>query len=282
MLLSFPGRAQEFYYYGVNNRPLEDPDTALTRKEVVRKSDRRLVIRTSRKAGENWVQVTREKIKATGPHEWLVQFRADQLFSRKFYREYSVSEPGTFLFKEYTLQNTIRNGQTSTEFPLHLEGKLTEYYPNGKVKSISEFKDNQLVWNQNWLEDGSHYIDSVFYSADKEPEFQQGNDFFRSYLMQQLSNSGWDLSQIQDQVVIGWVIMETGEMKGVVALEGKSSQLNQYLVNTIAEMPGKWQPAELNGSPVRYFMSIPLNFISREVNFQDISFSEGIMHYDRY
>jgi hypothetical protein len=282
VLLAIPGNSQELFFYGVNDRPVDDPGVALTRKELVQKSDRKLVIRTSRKAGEEWVRVTREKIKALGKQEWVVHYRADQLFSRKFYREYTETGPGSFLFKEYTTLNTIRTGQCSRKFPLHLEGIQTEYYPNGKVKSISVFKDNQLVSNQNWLQDGTHYIDSVFYSADREPEFQRGNDFFRSYLLQKISNSGWDLSQIQDQIVIGWVVMETGKIEGVIALEGKSNQLNQYLVNTIAEMPGDWQPALLNGSPVRYFMSIPLNFISREVSFQEISLSEGIMHYDRY
>ena len=35
-------------------------------------------------------------------------------------------------------------------------------------------------------------------------------------------------------------------------------------------LPGEWQPAELNGVPVRYFMTIPLNFMHREASFQDI------------
>jgi glutamate/tyrosine decarboxylase-like PLP-dependent enzyme len=110
-----------------------------------------------------------------------------------------------------------------------------------------------------------------------------GDRFFHNYLLQSLENSTIDLSQIDDRVVIGWVVMETGELSGVIALEGKSMQLNQFLVQTIADLPGDWQPAELDGKPVRYFMSIPLNFMHKETNFQDIELTpEGYMNYTRY
>ena len=76
--------------------------------------------------------------------------------------------------------------------------------------------------------------------------------------------------------------MESDKIDGAIALKGKSRQLNQILVNTIIELPGYWTPAVLDGKKVRYFMSIPLNFIHQEVNFQDIEFSSGVMHYNRY
>lgn len=190
--------------------------------------------------------------------------------------------PGLYEFEESTLKSKVRSGTSSKYLPLHLEGTVTEYHPNGNVKSVSEFNDNQLVSNQNWLSDGTPYLDSIFYSADLEPEFKLGNDFFRSYLIQQIGKSKLDLSQIEDVVVIGWVVMETGNIEGTLALQGKSRQLNQYLVKTIAELPGEWQPAELNGIPVRYFMSIPLNFLHNEANFQEVELSSGMLHYNRY
>ena len=166
--------------------------------------------------------------------------------------------------------------------PLYLEGTVTVYHPNGEIKSISEYHENQLISNENWISDGSKYIDSVFYSVDQEPEYQMGDEFFKAFLINKLAESKLDLTQIEDQVVIGWVVMETGQLAGAIALKGKSRQLNQILVNTVAELPGYWTPAMLNGKPVRYFMSIPLNFMQRNANFQDIEFSSGVMHYNRY
>ncbi len=275
-------RDHEQYYYGVNGKPVETEEQAVILKDVDFKSDNRLVIVARVRNGEEWIVHSKEKIKALSDREWVIRHQAEKLFSNRFYREYTEAAPGRYMFREYTAQSTIRKGETSRKFPLHMEGTLTEYYPNGVVRSVSEYRNNQLVSNQNWLEDGSPYIDSLFYSADTEPEFENGPDFFREYLIQRLVKSGWDLTQIQDRVIIGWVVMENGVMEGVRALQGKSDMLNQYLVESIATMPGNWKPATLNGAPVRYFMSIPLNFISQDVSFQDMGIAAGQLYYSRY
>ena len=273
---------QEIHYYGVNSKPVEQVDDAVVTKEVKQKSEKRYVVRTRQNTGTGWEQVSKEKIKVQRDGTLLIYYKSDRFFPKKIYRRMVEVGPGLYEFEESTLKSKIRSG-TSTDFlPLHLDGTVTEYHPNGNIKSLSEFNDNQLVSNQNWLSDGTPYIDSIFYSADLEPEFKLGNDFFRSYLIQQLGKSKLDLSQIEDVVVIGWVVMETGNIEGTLALQGKSRQLNQYLVNTIAELPGEWQPAELNGIPVRFFMSIPLNFLHNEANFQEVEFSSGMLHYNRY
>ena len=277
-----PVMSQELFYYSVNSRPVDQIEEALTLKEVDDKSDRKVVITTREKREDRWIVVSKEKIRALNGDEWKIHYKAERLFASKFYRQYRETEPGHFFFSEYTPSSTIRSGVTTGRFPIHLEGTVTEYWPNGEVKSISEYRNNQLVSNQNWLEDGTPYIDSVFYSADQEPEYEYGPEFFRKYIMQQINRSEWDLSQIQDKVVIGWVVMETGNLEGAIALEGKSRQLNQFLANVISNMPGAWQPARLNGVPVRYFMQIPLNFEVRDVNFQELDYSTGRLHYSKY
>ncbi|MGW8314075.1 MAG: hypothetical protein ACWGNV_00635 [Bacteroidales bacterium] len=274
--------AQEVYYFGVNSEPLEHSEQAIQRKEVVYRNDHKLTISTEQQTGDQWVRVSREKISSNGQREWVIRYRAEDLFSSKFYRQYEETEPGHYFFREYSLTSDIRRGSTSRKFPLSLEGEVTEYYPGGAVKSVSEYHDNQLIANKNWLEDGTPYIDSIFYSADLEPEYEYGPDFFRNYIVQKLARSEWDLSQIRDLVIIGWVIMENGEMKGIRAMEGKSEQLNSYLVNIISEIPGKWQPARLNGKTVRYFMRYPFNFQVRDVNFQEVGFSTGQLYYNKY
>jgi len=274
--------AQEPTYYGANGKPVVTESQAFLMKEVKQKSDRKLVITTSRKSEEGWAVVSKEKIRALTDKEWVVRYQAEELFSRKFFREYTETAPGRYFFREYTDKYDIRKGESSSKFPLHLEGTQTAFYPDGTISSISQFRNNQLISNQNWLEDGSPYIDTLFYSADRDPEYEYGPDFFKNYLLQGLANSQWDLSQIQDEVVIGWVVMENGEIAGVRALQGKSNTLNQYLVQLIASLPGTWEPATIDGSPVRYFMSIPLNFISREVTFQDMGIAEGQLYYTRY
>lgn len=278
-----PLRGQEgIYYYGANHRPLEGKEEAVFEKEVKKRSERKFIILTRQKQEGEWNQVTREKIRIQRDGSMVIYRNTEGFMPERIYREMTMMGEDLYGFKESKIQNVVRTGGSSSYLPLHLEGTVLEYYPYEILKSRSLYRDNQLIYNENWLPDGSRYIDSIFYSADLEPEYQMGDSFFTNYMLEKLRGSGIDFSQINDQVVIGWVIMETGKMEGVIALKGKSKQLNDFLVNAIVELPGNWTPARLNGAPVRYFMSIPLNFLQDNASFQEVIFSGGVMHYNSY
>jgi antitoxin component YwqK of YwqJK toxin-antitoxin module len=284
LVITVESKGQEgIYYFGANSKPVTQLADALFYQEVVKKSDRKFVIESHQIIEDNWKKVGKEKIKIGLDGNQTIHYNDNTLFSKKFYRSMEKVGPSEYLFKESTLNGEIRNGTSTAYLPLHLEGNVVEYHPNREVKSRSIYRDNQLVSNENWLSSGSRYIDSLFYSVDTEPEYQMGDGFFKNYLIRSLEKSGIDMSEIEDLVVLGWVVMENGELRGSIALTGKSRQLNEFLVKTIAELPGYWTPALLDGVPVRYFMSIPLNFMHREVNFQELELSPGgVMHYNKY
>lgn len=208
--------------------------------------------------------------------------KGEQLFPTTIYREITVSESGLYYFEETARNLKIRTGNASMDLPLQLEGMVTEYHPNGREKSVSFYRNNQLQSNQNWLPDGNPYIDSIFYSVDQAPEYLPGEAFFNSFLLQELVKSKIDLNEYDDDIVIGWVLMETGVIDGVLALKGKSQTMNNLLSDIISRIPGEWEPALLDGEPVRYFMSMPVNFMHNEVKFQEIEYSWGVLHYNRY
>lgn len=278
-----PVHGQEgMYFYGTNSRPVSNREEAVLLKEVEKRSADTYIMKTRRKEGNAWERVSREKIRIGPDGTQLIRYRAESFFPTRIIRKMERQGSGSFQFSEYIRELLVREGTSASALPLHLDGTVREYHPNGKLKTVAEYRDNQLVSNQNWLPDGSPYIDSFYYSVDREPEYQMGDDFFKNFLLQKLRTSGIDLTQIQDRVVIGWVVMETGEIDGVIALEGRVRQLNNYLVQVIKELPGTWEPALLKGKPVRYFMSIPLNFTSREANFQEVDLSTGRLHYSKY
>lgn len=274
------------YYYAANSRLVDQAADAIVKKEVRTKSDTRYVIKTSilsdGKKNDRWTVIEQEKINIENDGTLLIKKKGEGYIPTKIYRKMTQLEPGLYEFSESDISKVLRTGFSTRYLPLHLEGLVTEYHTNGNVKSISQYRDNQLVSNQNWLSNGDKYIDSIFYSADSEPEYKMGPKFFHSYLLQNLYDSDIDLSQISDVVEVGWVVMENGSIEGVITLKGRSRQLNNFLVNTIAALPGEWQPARLNGKAVRYFVSIPLNFEQIEVNFQDLELSKGVMHYNKY
>lgn len=275
------GQAQ-VYYYGPNSILLEQMENSRTYKEVKEKNGNKYVIKTFDKAGLQWERILKERISLQKNGDLKIRYKANNFFSKKMLRTMEKVGPDLYHFEEKRAENTVRTGMSSRFLPLHLEGSLTEFHPNGKVKSISEFSDNQLISNKNWQSDGSKYIDSIFYSTDKGPEYKNGEAVFKQFLLKKLADSKIDLSLIEDEVVIGWVVMETGDIDGVIALQGKSGELNRFLVETIKEIPGKWEPAMLNGSRVRYFMSIPLNFRQSNIRFQDVELSSGMLHYTSY
>ena len=270
------------HFYGVNGEPVKSQEDAIELREVKQKSGKKYVIRFYLRKKEKWNLIKKEKIRVTGEEELRIRLYENKLFPETYYRSMQAISPDSYFFKETRLEQIIREGESSSYLPLHLEGTVEEYYPNGQLKSKSIYRNNQLLSNENWLPDGSPYIDSIFYSADAEPEYKLGNLVFRSHVMQSLIAAEIDPGKIEDQVVIGWVIMENGKLEGAIPLSGKSRGLNQLLANAISDLPGTWEPAKLNGEPIRYFMSVPINFMQREVMVQDLEFSGGMLHYDVY
>jgi hypothetical protein len=273
---------QEIYYYGANMKPLNSENEALLVKEVTKKSDKKYVIETRVLVSSAWVDAEQQKIRIDKDGTLRIRTKDERIFPRRIFRTISRSVPGQYAFEETAKKQKIRSGTSSNFLPLLLEGYVTEYHNNDIEKSVSIYENNQLQSNQNWRPDGSPYIDSIFYSTDKEPVYRPGVANFHSSLLQQLGEAKINLDEFDDDVVIGWVVMETGQIDGVIPLKGKSEELNQILVESIARIPGHWEPAVLNGKPVRYFMSIPLTIFHHEAKFQEVEYSWGVLHYNKY
>ena len=273
---------QDIFYYGPNERPVDSPEEALFSKEIIKKSDKKYQQINRFKTQDTWAVSERYRINVHADGELKIRIKDDRFLPTKITRTITKSEPGLYYFEEKWKDITQRTGNSSRFLPLHLEGQVSEYHKNGNKRSVTMFRDNQIMYNQNWLPDGTPYIDSIYYSADQNPVFVPGQEYFREFLMQQLINSQINLEEYDDDVIIGWTVMENGVIDGVVAIQGKSKILNQTLVDIIAQLPGKWEPAVLDGDPVRYFMSIPLNIRHNDARFQGFLFTGGVIHYERF
>jgi hypothetical protein len=116
--------------------------------------------------------------------------------------------------------------------------------------------------------------------VDEEPMLSGGNFILHQHVRQVLKDSGLDFSSVSGNILLGFVIMETGEMAGIRVMQGLGSQINGIAINALKSLGGKWKPARLNGREVRYFQLFPINFISRETNFQYMEFDGSRIHYD--
>jgi hypothetical protein len=283
VLLTLSGRSQgqrdTVVFTGVNGR-LTAEDKADTRKEIISHSPSRFEIRTSQKSGEKWEPTLLETVKKTGDESYQLQFKAEKK-KKVFTRQYKAQPDGAYLFSEYDGTRLTRSGRTLLRFPLLLDGETVDYYDNGQVKSRSVFRNNELVSNRNWLEDGSTYIDSVFYSVDEEPTLAGGNVKLHQHVLQAYKNTGLDFSSVAGNLLLGFVVMETGEIKGIRVLKSLSPQINGIAVSAIQTLDGIWKPAKLNGKPVRYFLLFPINFIRKAAVFDYMRFDGYLIYYDK-
>ena len=273
---------QELYYFGANNRPLNTEEGARFIQEVHKKSEKNFLLKKSVKSGRTWSEAIYQKITVIDEGKLRIRTRGKGILQKRLFRQMIPAGKGMYAFEETVNGILLRSGSTSRYLPLMLEGTVKEYHPNGMEKSVSIFQNNQLISNKNWLQDGSSYIDSIYFSTDRAPIYRPGDKSFKNHLIKGIAEAKLDLDEYDDDVIIGWVVMETGQIEGVIALQGKSNFLNQTLVDIIAETPGDWEPAYLDGNPVRYFMTIPITISHSGAKFQDLEFSMGMLHYNSY
>jgi hypothetical protein len=283
VLLTLAGRslAQQdtVVYIGVNGR-LTTEDKADTQKEILFRSPSRFEIRTSQKSGDKWEGTLLEMVKKTGRDTYHLQYKAEKK-KKVLTRNYELQPDGAYLFSEYDGNRLMRSGRTLVRFPLILDGETVDYYENGQVKSRSVFRDNELVSNRNWLENGENYIDSIFFSVDEEPTLAGGNIKLHQHVLQAYKNTGLDFSSVTGNLLLGFVVMETGEIKGIRVLKSLSPQINGIAVSAIQTLDGIWKPARLNGKPVRYFQLFPINFIHKAAVFDYMRFDGYLIYFDK-
>ena len=172
-----------------------------------------------------------------------------------------------------------RKGLTTARLPLTFEGEVIEYYKNETVKSKSIYKNNQLVSNENWLENGEKYIDNIFYSVDIPPSYDIETDNMLAHVSSKFSQH--TLIDIAGTILIGFVIMENGDLAGARIVDGIQPDLDKIAVEAVQSFPGKWKPAVLNNENVRFFCTMPINFKTADefVSFDNIYFTGGMLFY---
>lgn len=278
-LMLFPALAssqdQNTYYYGVNGEIVAGIDNALTYKTVNVSSAGRATVRTYRKTRDGWMDTRIEKIGKERDGVSLVRYREGTLFPRTFKREMKQVNPNAYAFRDYKGKRIIKKGNSRTRVPLHYDGMLTQYYQDGTLASESRYENNYLLSNTNWYPDGSPYINNIHYSTDKPPLHPYGDAFIQNFITQQMVEKAFPLNEVHDEILVGCVIMESGQLEGVRILKGKVESVNNFFIETFEALPGTWEPALLDGKPVRYFITMPIALINDVPSLQNLELTPG-------
>lgn len=266
-------------YTGINGR-LVNEDKADRKKEIDYKSRGRLVITTYNLADGKWQRQYREQIRPLKNDTYHIRARGTGL-SEQFVRHYEKRQDGYYNFSEYSIHDVLlKTGISKLRFPLILDGELIEYYGNRQMRSRSQYRNNELLSNENWMENGEKYIDNIFYSVDAEPLYSKGMIDMHRHVKQSFIESGLEVSTLSGNMLMGFVVMETGQIEGIRVLKGITPNLNTVAVNALKTLEGKWTPAKLEEKDVRYFQLFPINFIHRENRFESVEFNGSMIHWD--
>lgn len=270
------GQNDTVYYFGVNGKT-ENPGKKEIMKKVDFQGNRKIKVKTYKATETDWQLIYTENIKVVSDSVFEIRMKGDE-FSGQVTR---VFEPNgnNFKFTDRLEKSIKRTGTTKQKVPLIFDGTVTENYNSGKIKSVSEYENNELISNKNWQPDGTPLVDNIFYSVDSEPRFEPGMGFIHQQIRQAIKDAKFDLLTVEGKMVIGLVITKEGNIGGVQLVKGISQTLNGILVDAFGKIEGAWVPAKLNNQDVNFFQMIPLNFIYNKYNFDYLEMDRGMMYW---
>lgn len=271
------GQNDTVYYFGVNGKT-GNPGKKEIMKKVDYRGNKKIKVKTYKSTETDWQLIYTEKIKVVKDSVYEIRMKGDE-FSGRITRTFETLENGTFKFTDRMNSTVKRTGTSKQKVPLIFEGSVTENYNSGKIKSVSEYKNNELISNKNWQPDGTSMVDNIFYSVDSEPLFEPGMAFIHQQIRQAIKDAKFDLLTVEGKMVVGLVITKEGKIGGVQIVKGISQILNGIIVDAFGKVEGAWVPAKLNNQNVSYFQMIPINFIYNKYNFDYLEMDRGMMYW---
>jgi len=265
------------YYFGVNGK-VDDPGKKVIMKKVNYRGSKKIEVKTYKATETDWQLIYTEKIKVVKDSVFEIRMKGDE-FSGRVNRILEPLDNGTFKFTDRLNSTVKRTGTTKQKVPLIFDGTVTENYNSGKIKSVSEYKNNALISNKNWLADGTPMVDNIFYMVDNEPRFEPGMAFIHQQVRQAIKDAKFDLLTVEGKMVVGVVITKEGKIDGVQIVKGISQVLNGIIVDAFGKVEGAWVPAKLNDQNVNYFQTIPINFIYNTYKFEYLEMDRGMMYW---
>ncbi len=256
------GKNDTTIYLGANGK-INPESLQQFKKTIQYLSENKIRATTYSKIAGHWEKCLTETFRKKDPNTYHVKAKTQDSKSTKTIW-FSSAENELYCFTEKKGNQLIRTGHTKSKIPLILHGTVTVYYPNGNKRSESIYRNNELISNMNWLQDGEKYYSNIFYSVDEQPEFIPGADSIKNHLFHAYEKYQLDLQNITGKLTIGFVVFENGRAGGFHIEEGIQPGIDQIMLDAFKTLIGPWEPARLNGKPVKYYNRFPVNFTNIE------------------
>ncbi len=268
---------KEVMYLGVNGK-MGEVETPAIRKEIKNGVFKKEKVTTSILNDGRWQFLFSEKIKVINESEYKIKVRGDA-FSGRITRRFGEQENGRWKFTDWMDEKIKRVGYSTSKIPLILDGEITDFYKSGQIKSISQYKNNELLTNKNWLPTGEQDVDNIFYSVDSVPLFKPGVQYLHKHILETFKESDVDVGEVSGRVVVGFVVRTDGKIDGVRIVKGIVGQVNAVALEAFKTIKGKWKPAKLAGKTVNYFQLFPINFLTQQYDFDYLALKGSTLYW---
>ena len=106
------------------------------------------------------------------------------------------------------------------------------------------------------------YPDSVYVNPEVRPRFAGGDKAFGAYLSKNIRYPQQALQRrVSGRVFVNFVLNAQGRVQDAHVVSGPGNGLNDEALRLVWLMP-PWEPARVNGVPVRVACTIPIGFTS--------------------
>lgn len=273
------GQNDTIFYFGPNGK-MSSGENPVLRKEIKYRGKNRIRVTTEKKSDNGtWTLLFTERIVRKTPDLFHIRIKGQE-FTERIVRRFKLQPEGLLRFTDLRNEQVKRTGFTLSKIPLIFHGEVIEYYANGNKKSVSVYENNELISNQNRKENGEKYIDNIFYSVEREPSFLRGTKALHDHVLKTFRESQVDLSQMEGRLVVGFVVMENGDIDGIQIERGLGLDVNNLALTAFHTLQGKWQPARLNGENVRFYQLFSINFIYREFVFDYLEMRGSMLYWE--
>ncbi len=158
------------------------------------------------------------------------------------------------------IQEWYENGQLKnlyTRINKELDGKALSYYSNGNKLREDFYKNDKLVNGACYSIDGS---DTTYFPFFEMPIFKKKKSF-RTYISKKLVFPEKAFEDWQEGTVsVGFYIDEKGNLVDAYIEKSNNEIFNKYALKVVESSPRWRSPGKINGIPVRFHMTFPINF----------------------
>ena len=139
-----------------------------------------------------------------------------------------------------------------------IHGDFKAFYISGKIKRTDKYENDKLILGKCFTEAG---LDTTFYTFEEFPRYPGGERAMFGFVHNNLrypmeaAENG-----IMGNVIIGFTINKEGTIVNIHLKKSVNPLLDSEALRIIRLM-GKWKPGRKNGDLIDVNFSVPINFI---------------------